>query len=87
MGYYSDGKTIKPTFTPHTMMTRAEVGVVLSRILWGTTYAGTEQERYQKHLQALHEKGIMNFISDPMMKELRGTTFLMLHRIANFLNI
>jgi hypothetical protein len=33
MGYYSDGKTIKPTFNVNNEMTRAEVGVILSRML------------------------------------------------------
>jgi hypothetical protein len=81
MGYYSDGKTVKPMFNTNGTVTRAEIGVILSRILRGNTYAGTEQEWYQKHLQALHKRGIMNFISEPMMLELRGNTLLMLQRI------
>jgi hypothetical protein len=85
MGYYSDGIIVKSTFSPNDSMTRAEVGVVLSRMLRGTSYADTEEQRYQKHLEALRKAGIMKTISNPMRKELRGTTLLMFQRMKNYL--
>jgi hypothetical protein len=82
MGYKSDGQNTQPAFYPNATITRAEVGVILSRMLRGTTYAGTETQRYQNHLQALHTFKIMTNISNPMIVELRGNIFLMLSRIS-----
>ncbi|MDR0859681.1 MAG: hypothetical protein LBO09_01495 [Candidatus Peribacteria bacterium] len=50
-------------------------------MLRGNTYAGTEEQWYQKHLEALREKGIMKLIDTPMMLELRGNMFIMLMRM------
>jgi hypothetical protein len=82
MGYYSDGITIKSSFSPNDFLTRAEVGVILSRLLRGNKYAGTEENWYRRHLQALREEEIMQYIDAPMMQELRGNVFLMLMRIS-----
>ena len=85
MGYWSNGVDIKPTFDVNDIITRAEVGVIISRLLRGNTYAGNEENRYKAHLNALNEAGIMNFISDPMMVELRGNVFIMLQRISSLI--
>jgi hypothetical protein len=82
MGYWSNGRDVKNYFYPHDLLTRAEVGVILSRLLRGNRYAGTEQARYQRHLQALREEEIMVHISRPLMEELRGNIFLMLQRMS-----
>jgi hypothetical protein len=50
MGYYSDGETTKERFFPNGDITRAEVATIISRMLRGNIYKGTEEERYQKHL-------------------------------------
>jgi hypothetical protein len=81
MGYQANGSDIQPSFRPNNFLTRAEVGVLLSRLLRGTTYAGTETQWYQSHLQALRTKDIMHVIDDPMMQELRGNALIMLKRI------
>jgi hypothetical protein len=39
MGYYGDMKTTKPSFDPHALLTKAEVGTIFSRMLWSDTYA------------------------------------------------
>jgi hypothetical protein len=82
MGYYSDGETVKPSFDPNNAMTRAEVGVMLSRLLRGNTYAGTEEMRYQNHLQALQKYQIMHSISSPLMLEIRKNVMVLLFRIG-----
>ena len=46
-----------------------------------TKYAGTELERYQSHLEALNEEGVMNYIDKPMARELRGNVFIILQRL------
>ncbi|GHV28846.1 hypothetical protein FACS1894176_11500 [Bacteroidia bacterium] len=53
MGYWANGVDIKPAFSPNEIITRAEVATVLSRMLRGKTYAGTEIYWYQSHLLAL----------------------------------
>jgi len=78
MGYYSDGITIQPNFRPNDILTRAEAGTLLSRLLRGTTYASNEIHWYEKHLQALKDHNIMYYITTPMMQEIRGNMFIML---------
>jgi hypothetical protein len=82
MGYYANGIDVKPSFQPNDIMTRAEVGVVLSRMLRGNKQAGTEEDWFQKHLNALREEDIMRFIDTPMMLELRGNILIMLWRMT-----
>jgi hypothetical protein len=50
-------------------------------MLRGTQYAGTENYRYQNHLNALKSREIMNYTDAPMIRELRGNVFIMLHRL------
>ena len=70
------------SFRPKDNVTRAEFWTVLSRALWWdqnewwTTY-------YQNHLKALKEEWIMNNISSPMDKEVRGYVMLMMMRSAD----
>ncbi|MDR2416051.1 MAG: S-layer homology domain-containing protein, partial [Candidatus Peribacteria bacterium] len=78
MGYYSDGKTVKPAFSPNATITLAEVATTLSRILRADSYQGTKQWRYHSHLLALQKVGIIPYNVDPMQPELRGTLFAML---------
>ena len=70
------------SFSPDGIVTRAEFGTVLSRLLygsvneWGTPY-------YIDHLSALKAAGIMNTIADPEhMMEIRWYVMLMLMRAA-----
>jgi hypothetical protein len=81
MGREADGKTTQKTFNATDNVTRAQFGTVLSRLLYGTTNNSTDKiNRYNKHLQALNEVGIMNNISTPTMKEIRGYVMLMMQR-------
>jgi hypothetical protein len=59
MGYYADGQTVKPAFSPTDKVTVAEIATILSRILRGETYRGSEQWRYHNHLLALQKAGII----------------------------
>ena len=68
-------------FNPYGLVTRAEFGTVLSRALYGDTYNGGNPW-YADHLNALHEAGIMNNISNPMMLEVRGYVMLMMQRAS-----
>ena len=68
-------------FNPNGVVTRAEFGTVLSRVLWGDTYNATEGGVwYAGHLTALKAADIMNDISNPTMKEVRGYVILMTQR-------
>lgn len=66
-------------FNPNGQVTRAEFGTVLSRVLYGDTYNGGNPY-YEAHLNALKAAGIMNDISNPDMKEIRGYVMLMMQR-------
>jgi hypothetical protein len=80
MGIHPNGSPLSD-FMPDTYVTRAEFGTVFSRLLRGSTYEGTDQEWYQKHLQALQEHYIITTI-DPTLRELRVWVFLQLYRAA-----
>ncbi|MDR2541733.1 MAG: hypothetical protein LBD11_08615 [Candidatus Peribacteria bacterium] len=67
-------------FQPLLVVTRAQFGTVLSRLLRQNTYAGGKPY-YMKHLQALKENGIMTQIDNPESRvELRQRVWLMLMR-------
>lgn len=83
MGRHADGKEKLDDFMPNEAVNRAQFGTVLSRTLFGEAYnvsTGEKNERYQKHLQALNEKSVMNVINTPWMVELRGRVMLMMMR-------
>jgi hypothetical protein len=67
-------------FQPYLVVSRAQFGTILSRLLWQTTYAGGKMY-YTNHLQALKDNGIMTQIDHPEEKqELRQRVRLMLMR-------
>ncbi|MDR2541261.1 MAG: hypothetical protein LBD11_05900, partial [Candidatus Peribacteria bacterium] len=82
MGMNGDGVGVQLRFNPYPWLTRAEAGTVLSRMFRGLQYATQlgDETYYGKHLQALKKAGIMNYISDPSLLELRGNIFIMLMR-------
>ena len=69
-------------FRPNDPVSRAEFWTVLSRVLrwnkneWWNNY-------YENHLKALKHEWIMNNISAPTNKEMRGYVMLMLMRSSN----
>ncbi|MDR2540993.1 MAG: hypothetical protein LBD11_04360, partial [Candidatus Peribacteria bacterium] len=69
-------------FQPYAVVSRAQFGTILSRLLFGNTYAGGKVY-YSNHLQALKEKGILTQIDNPEARlELRQWVRLMLMRSA-----
>ncbi|GHV22944.1 hypothetical protein FACS1894176_01360 [Bacteroidia bacterium] len=82
MGMNGDGIGVQLRFNPYPWLTRAEIGTILSRMFRGTQYASQlgDETYYARHLQALKKAGVMNYISDPTMLELRGNIFIMLMR-------
>jgi len=66
-------------FNPYGLVTRAEYGTVLSRALRGDKYNGGTPY-YADHLAALEDAEIMNDISNPSMREVRGYVMLMMQR-------
>jgi hypothetical protein len=83
MGYYSDGKTVQSAFRPNATITLAEVATIISRLLRGEIYKGSEERWYHNHLLALQKIGIIPQNIDPMRKELRGNVFEMLMNITS----
>lgn len=83
MGLESDGINPQAKFDPYFVVNRAQFGTILSRFLWRWDYnvenAGASY--YVKHLQALKNARIMENISNPKMKELRGWVMLTMQRI------
>ena len=79
MGIHFDTSPLSD-FMPNQIVSRAEFGTVLSRILRGDTYNDSEVY-YRQHLQALKEHGILTQIDQPLeRKELRKRAWLMLMR-------
>lgn len=72
------------TFNPNAIVTRAQFGTMLSRLLYGNTYNGVAKwsDYYSPHLKALQKNAIMNNISKPRNSELRGNVMIMMQRIA-----
>lgn len=86
MGLESDGVTPQKTFNPYGVVSRAQFGTVLSRLLRGVennVAHGSSEPYYRPHLVALNNAGIMRQISYPEMKEVRGRVFIMMNRIYN----
>lgn len=84
MGLEYDGITPQKKFNPYGIVTRAEFGTVISRLLrWLDNSAHDGEPYYQEHLLALKEANIMKQIAKPYMKELRGRVFIMMNRIYN----
>ncbi|MDR0860841.1 MAG: hypothetical protein LBO09_07940 [Candidatus Peribacteria bacterium] len=85
MGMEGDGIGVQENFFPKSNITRAEVGTILSRLLRGTKYSAQpgDETYYDRHLQALKEKGIMKVISNAENFELRGNILLMFWKISS----
>lgn len=84
MGLESDGITPQSKFNPYGEITRAQFGTILSRFIRLLDYSIGNDSKipyYTKHLQALQKAGIMNKISNPDMKEIRGRVMLTMKRI------
>jgi hypothetical protein len=71
-------------FDPNWIVTRAELGTVLSRALYWNTY-NSSTPYYANHLQALKIAGIMTNIDNPKDKEVRWYVMLMMQRASTTL--
>ncbi|MCF7834684.1 hypothetical protein K9M48_01325 [Candidatus Gracilibacteria bacterium] len=80
MGLHTDGITVKYNFDPNQYVDRAQFGTIMSRLIFGGTYNGNKDNRYIDHLNALKAHGVMNYIDNPAMKELRGYVMIMMQR-------
>ena len=72
-------------FNPNGIVTRAEFGTTFSRVLNADdadklAEMNAADPYYKEHLNFLKEEGIMNNISDPAMKEVRGYVMIMMMR-------
>jgi hypothetical protein len=67
-------------FRPDDLVTRAEFGTALSRMLYAT--ADWEKAYYETHLSKLMEEKIIT-VDTPDMQELRWYVMIMLMRSAN----
>ena len=72
-------------FRPDDVVTRAEFGTMLSRLLFGSLYnIDAGDDWYVKHMSALESNNILTK-NDPFMIEKRGYTMLMLERVSEIL--
>ena len=80
MGLQSDGKTPLTNFNPNSLVTRAEFGTVLSRVLYGDRYNSKDTIQWREwHLQNLQQQDIISVVT-PTLQEKRGWIMLMLYR-------
>lgn len=83
MGWNADRKTLAYTYHPYQMVTRAQLGTIISRMLYGATYDnGSTSQRYQGHLKGLTDKGFLKSTSSPLMIDTRTNMLTILKRIA-----
>jgi len=68
-------------FNPMGVLSRAEFGTVLSRVLFGDVYNGGNPF-YAAHLNALNQAGLMNDLSNPERSIMRGDAMLLLYRAS-----
>lgn len=68
-------------FNPNGVLSRAEYGTILSRVLFGDVYNGGNPF-YAAHLNALNQAGLMNDLSNPERSIMRGDAFLLLFRAS-----
>ncbi len=83
MGLESDWFIPQKSFNPDWLVSRAEFGTVLSRLVFGEENNLLEWENmdfWYKHLNALKKHDIMTKIENPYMIEMRWRVFLMLQR-------
>jgi len=89
MGMNADGTTPKKVFDPNEFVNRAQFATVFSRLIFGDTYnvknetiTNIQQPDYwyKNHLAALNQNKVMNNISTPLMRELRGYVMVMMMR-------
>ncbi len=78
-----EGK-VASSFNPNDIVTRAQFGTALSRVLWPNQVKDTNPY-YVNHLNALKKAGIMTQIN-PDQKEVRGYVMIMLQRSAGMIN-
>lgn len=79
MGLNANG-TPKNTFDPNAIVTRAQFGTILSRVIRGSQYNGGNPY-YSSHLLALKNENIMTKISNPTkVDEIRGYVMIMMKR-------
>ena len=78
MGLNSDG-SVATKFNPTGVVTRAEFGTVLDRVINGSANNGGTPY-YAAHLAALKSAGVMTNISTPNANEVRGYVMLMMQR-------
>lgn len=88
LGQKADGITPAGTFRPNDLVTRAEFGTFMSRLVFGGTYnskSANDPKWYQAHLEALKANGIITQIDEPFAKELRAWAMIIMYRTAEFL--
>jgi hypothetical protein len=72
-------------FKPNKIVSRAEFGTVISRLLWWDAYDELDTDNnlyYTKHLRALQENWFLKNIDNPLSrKELRKRVWVVLRRI------
>ena len=81
MGLNSDG-SVATKFNPTGVVTRAQFGTVLDRVINGDANNGSEPY-YAAHLSALKAAGVMTNISTPNANEVRGYVMLMMQRASS----
>jgi len=68
-------------FSPTNIVNRAQLGTVISRILWWWEYNASGKQYYIYHLNALQLNGIMNKIDNPQAYAKRWDVMIMLKRL------
>jgi hypothetical protein len=88
LGQKADGVSPAEKFRPNDLVTRAEFGTFMSRLVFGDIYnskSANDPKWYQAHLEALKANGIITQIDEPFKQELRAWAMVIMYRTAEFL--
>ena len=64
MGINNVTNQVNTNFNPDEAVTKAQFATILSRLLYGSLYNGDDENRYVKHVDKLHEEGVIKVKTD-----------------------
>ena len=85
MWYQFDNIHYIAKFKPYDKLTVAQASVILSRMSRWDKYILDSKQRYQWHMKAVYDHGLIDDISDPSKVITRWEAFLMMYRLSQMM--
>jgi hypothetical protein len=81
MGHTANGQEVQLSFHPYQALSLAEVATIISRLLRGDIYAGSEEYWYHSHILALQKAGSIPIELNPLKIESREEVYTILRKV------